>query len=277
MAQENSSTDLWKKQILRYKFLLLAPIIGCTALAIGYGFVSKPKWSATQVVMIREESSGRATVKPGRFDSLDQMKTVQETILETARRPSVMKSVLEKVGRPSALTLGEWPSTQAIEQFQEQISISAPNGAEFGMTEMLHFTVKDVNKERSIELVKELMHAVRDQYTQLRAAKAGSIEQELLERTDLHQSEVDRISSEIEQLEASVGIDLGELRGLSSPGGTGSLASVLANSETELRAAETKLTMLKNNVRCYRSPKRIRSKSFLLPTNYLTRNRHSAD
>ena len=59
----------------------------------------------------------------GEFRNSDQMKRVEETILEVARSTPVLESTLVQVGPdPSAEvddTEGEWPSKSAINRFRK--------------------------------------------------------------------------------------------------------------------------------------------------------------
>jgi uncharacterized protein involved in exopolysaccharide biosynthesis len=246
MSIDANQLKLWKEQVLRNKWLLLAPIVACTLLAVGYALLVKPKWTATQAVMVREELTGRETVKLGRFDSLDQMKTVQETILETCKSPSVLRKVLSKVGPRNGKPGADWPSISDIEQLQEMISVSAPNGAEFGHTEIMHISVKNESRDRAVALVKELADAVKVHFTLLRSARAESMEKESLLAANLHQQQVDAISTELIAIEERAGVDLGELRSLSNPVGGGStLQAALTNTRSELRGATGELETLK--------------------------------
>ena len=99
-------------------------------LACAYVFLIRAEtWSARQSLIVRDDLLGQS-YKPGRFDSLDSMKTAQETILEISRRPQVIRNALEKLGPESNGFLGmgksNWPSEEVIEVVQGAISFSAP-------------------------------------------------------------------------------------------------------------------------------------------------------
>jgi len=244
MLNQLSKFDSLKKQVIQHKWLLIVPTVGCTVLALMYAFLSAPKWSATQAIVVREELSGRSMI-PGRFDSLDAMKTVQETIQETCKSPAVLREAMKRVGPRNGKSDASWPSVKDIEGLQQLISISAPNGAEFGQTEILHVTVKDKSPDRAVELARAVCEVMNAHFNELRTAKAGSMEKEMYLSTMLNQQEVDEITKKLAKLEQSVGVDLADLRSLSNPGGGSSnLQSQLSNARNELRGANQELTSL---------------------------------
>jgi len=62
------------------------------------------------------------------------MKSAQETILEIARKPEVIRNVMEQMEESSSSFFGSAGiSDNDIEEMQGDIEFGAPNGAEFGL------------------------------------------------------------------------------------------------------------------------------------------------
>ena len=96
--QSNRVSDLISL-VRRHWLLLVIPLALCTLAAAW--FALKPKmWQATQTLQVRDDLIGESFYKPGRFDSLDSMKTAQETILHTVTDFGVVKNAMETVGPP---------------------------------------------------------------------------------------------------------------------------------------------------------------------------------
>ncbi len=79
--------------------LFLWPVIACTTLALAYAIFRPSRWDATQALFVRDEMRG-ALMRGGKFESVDAMQTAQETILEVAKHPQVLKNALIEVGPP---------------------------------------------------------------------------------------------------------------------------------------------------------------------------------
>lgn len=222
----------------QYRNYLIVPVIVCTALAIGYCLVTAKEWSATQTVFVRDDISGNF-IKPGRFDSLDAMKTVQETIQDTAKSNLVLLQVLEEVGPESGSPSSSWPSLESVDDLRDNLSMSAPNGAEFGQTEVIHVTVKAKSVDRAKKLARRISEVVQEKFNELRRINAKSIEDELSHSVANANKNVEEISSKISKIEQSVGTDLGELRNLTNPiGGSTGLSTTFKELKTELRGAD---------------------------------------
>ena len=81
----------------------VVPVVAFTIVAAGYAVFHRPAWDASQALMVRDEAMGAAT-RPGKFQQPDDMKTVQETILELARSRTVLAAALAEVGPVSDVT-----------------------------------------------------------------------------------------------------------------------------------------------------------------------------
>lgn len=79
--------------------LMLLPVGLFSAAAANYTLTNEPSWKATQSLQIRDELAFQS-VRPDRFDSLDMMKMLQETIHDPVRRQSVVTRVLKLIEPP---------------------------------------------------------------------------------------------------------------------------------------------------------------------------------
>ena len=194
--------------------LWFVPLFSAMLVAILMAYLGPKTWDATQSFVVREELIGRI-VGPGRFESLDSMKTAQEVIQETARRPVVLQRVLESVN-------GEKPTRDDIEGLREAVSFHAPGGAELGKTEILTMRIKSSTAERARQLVDALFEATRDEVRSIRQRKAQSMVQEAGASVQLSQERLAKTATQIRRIESSVGGDLSELRGLNEAYSSGS-------------------------------------------------------
>lgn len=234
--------NLFRKHFL----LVLIPVSIFSAAAAAYVLTRQPVWRATQSIQIRDELAIQ-TVIPGRFNSLDMMKMVQETIHETVRRHSVVKKILMQVEPPSDYENPElWPQLEDIEGMQYSISLGPPNGAEFGRTEILLLSVKDESTERAKRIVGLLAKELQFQLNDLRDKRAASIEHELEESVRLAKIDLKESNQELADFEKGLGDILVDLRSISSELGSGSttLNSRLNVILIESRAVKQKYDVL---------------------------------
>jgi polysaccharide biosynthesis transport protein len=219
--------------------LIAGATAGGATLALLYILLSSPKWQAAQTLVVREEASG-STMRQGRFESADAMKTAQETILELSKNAAVAEAALREAG-PVPSTMGNsanWPSTHEVEDFRGAIKISAPRGASFGATEVLYLAIADRDPQRAIKLVEAVCNQLDLALREVRLKKGQSMAQELERTLALAQAELQNATSELEKIETAAGSDLPELRVLNESGsGEGNLRQQLNQIESEIRAA----------------------------------------
>src|SRR4051794_927432 len=97
MSQSAPSNVLEIVQILkRYKWRWLAPTVVIAVGALGYALVRPATWEASQALIVRDESNSKPD-RPGRFVNPEDMKTIQETILELAKSRAVLGESLKQV------------------------------------------------------------------------------------------------------------------------------------------------------------------------------------
>lgn len=214
----------------RHPSLWVVPLVSAVLIAVLMAFLGPKKWDANQSFVVREELIGRI-VSPGRFESLDSMKTAQEVIQETSRRPCVLRRVLVANGKKK-------PSGADIETMQKAISFHAPGGAELGKTEILTMNVKSSSAKKATKLVESLFDETRAEIRTVRTRKAESMLKEAGGSVELASERLVKTSAEIRKIEAGVGGDLSELRGLNEPfSGGGELRKNIATIQKEIRVA----------------------------------------
>jgi uncharacterized protein involved in exopolysaccharide biosynthesis len=215
------------------------PAVVCTVLACGYALVHRPEWEASQALMVRDEVMG-AAARPGKFQQPDDMKTVQETILELARSRTVLAAALTEVGpAPSQAGVENWPSDAAVVALQGHVKLSPPKGAEFGKTEVFYLNVEAESRERATTLAAAICKQLQIRSQDLRDLKAQSLIAELAKTADLARADLESTTKQLTAIESRVGPDLGELRLLNDlNGGDSPLRRSISDMEHELRDAQ---------------------------------------
>jgi succinoglycan biosynthesis transport protein ExoP len=215
-------TKKFNKVLRDHVWLWFLPTVGMTLAA--YAVLRQPKWQATQALLIRDEA-GKNQSRLGRFDSVDTMKTAPETILEVARNESVAGAALRTLGRPKRHSKRKpWPGKDDIKDLQDEISVAAPKGAEFGRTEVIYLAVRGDSADEAIRRNKAVCRQLDFQLAKLRQSRAQSLVDELVQTVGLAKAEVDKAGTLLQAMEATVGPDLGELRKLNDAiGGEGNL------------------------------------------------------
>lgn len=216
----------------------LGPVAIVGSLAVIYALVRPDTWAASQALIVRNEAAANSE-EPGRFSHADQMKTLQETILEVARSRPVLKSALAEVG-PEAGRGSDpvWPSDADIDKLSESIAVTPPQGAEFGTTEIFYLTVKNKDRQRAVALTEAVCDQLQAQLKKIRDIKASSMESELVKATMLARADLEQSTAKLTEIERQAGSDLVELRVLSgSTSGEGSLRRTSSDIRAELRQA----------------------------------------
>ena len=176
--------------------------------------VRKETWSAKQSLIVRDDLLGQS-YKPGQFDSLDSMKSAQETIFEIARKPKVIRNALQQLGPPSRGLLGlgasGYPSEEVIEATQGNISFSAPNGAEFGRTEVIILNTKSGSRQRAREFTKILVGEIISKVNEVRLRKFQSMESEILETCKVAETSLEESKQKLKKMDLELGEDAGAM------------------------------------------------------------------
>ena len=218
--ETNQRLEYVTSTLFRYHKLWLYPAIAGVALAVVYVFFFKsPVWTARQALTTRDNLLGQV-YKPGQFSSLELMKSAQETILEVARKPQVIRNALTRLGPPSTNMLptfnSSWPSEEAIEDAQGMITFSAPNGAEFGKTENFILNVKSSSRDRARKLIGLLMDEIDDKISEVRDRKLQSMESELVQTRDAAFLSLEKSTRKLRAMEDKLGADVSTMNGLNN-------------------------------------------------------------
>jgi succinoglycan biosynthesis transport protein ExoP len=215
----------------------IVPTVAFGVLALGYAMFRAPVWSASQALMVRDEAIGAS--RPGKFQQPEEMKTVQETILELVRSRAVLGAALAEVGPTNEPADAAWPTDGAIAALQGRVKLTPPKGAEFGKTEVFYLNVDAESRERATKLAGAICKQLQLRSQDLRDQKAQSLIAELTKTVDLAQGELTNSTNDLLKIEIKVGADLGELRVLNEMGGGDSqLRRSINELDLELRQAK---------------------------------------
>jgi len=233
--------SVWNLLRRRWWLWVGCPVLAAVA-AVAYGVMKPPAWQASQALVLRDEAASRQ----GKFESADARKSAQEMILELARNQSVVAESLRRLGPTAKDKAEDWPSREAIEQTQGNITIAAPKGSELGRSEVVYLSVRQTSAARAVALVDALCELVDAQLVELRKAKVGSVIAELEKSVQVARAARDQVTQQLESFEREVGGDLGDLRTLHESGmGESNLRQTVTKIKEELRQAQSQLAMQK--------------------------------
>lgn len=236
--------------LVRYHRLLLIPaILGVVLAGIYIFFLRSESWTATQAVLVRDDLLG-TNFKPGRFESLDSMKSAQETILEIARKPQVIRNALKELGPAKPGLFGpseDWPSDEDIEIIQGEITLSAPNGAELGRTEVVVLGTKESTRERSRKFIELLLREIMAKENDVRARRFQSMQVELMRSRDAAEAAFNDATERLREIDQKLGADIGTMIALNdTQPGESPIKREIAAIEAEKRIVESDLEATKN-------------------------------
>ena len=249
----NPRLDHLLHTLIERRKLWLIP--GCAALLLSWiyvYFISSESYTARQTLIVRDDLLGQS-LKPGQFESLDLMKSAQETILEIARKPQVVRNAMKKIGPARAGWFGvsdSWPDDKTIETVQGSIKLSAPNGAEFGHTETVVLSTKSDSRVRAAQFVVALLDEINIKINEVRDLRLRSMTNELTLIRDSAQQSLAESAGRLSAMEREIGADLPTLRSLSDPqSGEGSMSQTLLQIRSERRQFENRLHSAENQRR----------------------------
>jgi polysaccharide biosynthesis transport protein len=221
-------------------------------------FLKQDVWVASQGMIIRDEATATA-MRLGRFESQTQMKTAQETLLELARNPSVLRNALsavplETADRSMHLTGSKAVSPSAVESFgKKNISMRAPQGAELGTTEIIYLEVKQSDPKRALALANAVCDALERQLQLVRKDRAEGIIRELEAAQSVALAELDSATHQLQQIEIEAGVDLADLRGLTDANSGSTIRLMMDMVRDDLRKGEIELQVLEENLESARA------------------------
>jgi polysaccharide biosynthesis transport protein len=194
--------------------LWLLPAVAIAAAVGVYALVHQVTWEASQALIVRNGASGGEQA-PGKFIYPEEMKNVQETIMEVVKSRSVLAAALGEVGPPAdCREPAAWPTERDIVEARKNVKLAPPKGAEFGKTEVFYLDVRAEDRARSVALNEAVYNHLRAQFQELRDAKAQSMISELTKTVHLAQTDLDQATAALASTENRVGSDLAELRSM---------------------------------------------------------------
>lgn len=234
------------KVLRQYMIVWLGAALVFACLGAAYGVVKKDQWEAKIPLLVRDEATGAAE-RLGRFSSQNELTAAQETISELARNQEVVEAALSRVGPPSDYDSPVWPNFDVVASVTEHISVRAPKTSEFGKTEVVYLSARSGTPQQAEELCRAVFDALTEYLREVRKVRADSIIIELTEARDLAQRSLGESIEQLKKLEASVGPDLAELRGLSESTSSDVLTGrLLGDIQKELQSAQQDLQKLES-------------------------------
>ena len=221
------------------RWLVPAAVVGL--LAVVYAAARPATWEASQALIVRNEAVNNQG-GPGKFGGTDEMKTVQETILELVKSRGVLSAALKEVGPPANYKKEQaaWPTARDVAKVRKTIKLAPPKGAEFGKTEVFYLKVKSQDRTRAVALAAAVVDELKTRFQRLLDDRAASMIEELKKTVALAEADLENSTGKLAQLEGGVGGDLAELRILhESPAGSSDLRQKVVAVEEELRQAKT--------------------------------------
>lgn len=216
------------------RWLIPAGIVAI--LAAGYAQYAPPVWRASQALIIRNEANTGDT-GPARLSRAEEMKTIQETILELAKSQTVLAAALKEVGPPANYSQKQaWPTDLDVDSLQQAAKVSPPKGVEFGTAEIFYLEVRDNDRVRAVRLNEAICSQLLIRFQKIRDAKAQSMIGELTKTVQLAKADLQDATGRLTKIETTVGRDLAELRVLQdSSAGESVLRRSITEIENELR------------------------------------------
>lgn len=233
-----SAADLGRL-FVRHPARWLLPAVVCGAIALAYALLKDDEWMAAMGLIVRNEAAGNVD-GPGKFRHSDELKHLQETLLEIVKNRDVLTHTLLAVGPPAdRKATAKYPTDKEVEEFMDNVSLAPPSGGEFGKTEVIYLCIQDKSRERALRLTDTLWEQARQRFAEIREQKAESMIRELGRTVSMNEHDVQAAMTRVAEIEKQVGGDLAELRSLNQfSSGNGDLRQKTLALENELRAAK---------------------------------------
>ncbi|MDP1562090.1 MAG: hypothetical protein Q8M16_11985 [Pirellulaceae bacterium] len=197
--------------LLRFRLVVVGAVAVFSFGGIVLAFMTPKVYQANQLFLIRDDIAG------GRFQSLEWLKSAQETVQEVAKHSDVLRSTLKELGPENPSWLGandDFPSLEDIESLRNNVWVSAPGGNEVGKTEMIRLNVKAETRDRALKVLKHISNGVSRQMRLIRTDKAANIEAGRQAAVESVQKQSTEITNQVIAMERSLGEDLIELRSM---------------------------------------------------------------
>lgn len=231
--------------VRRYGWMVVAGGLLGGGGGAGVALLTPKEWEAGQQLAVRDELVGSA-LRPGRFDSAEQLRSAQETVRSVARSREVIAAVLSQFEPPEDYTRAVWPDDEYVDGYRADVSVSAANGAEFGQTEVVVLSVRDRSPERAVAVTEALVRELIAQLSKVRDAKLEGMESELQRSLEVARISAAEASAALVEVETRIGVDLSELRSMNDPSGTeGPLRRQIGQTRQDLVVAQQRRSELK--------------------------------
>lgn len=226
---------LYRQRIAFVAIWLIASIAG-----IGVALATPILWPVTTTLSVREETGLRQD-RPGAFASNEAARKAQETLLQLVTSTAVVREALSRTHETPETPSPVIPSSH-IEKLQRRIRLAPPKGVDWGLSEVLYFTVKDEDPRRAEALSKNLIVALDERLRVLRRQRAQSLASELEESLRIAEADLNNSLQKIGAMESELGADLAEMRIMTEPSaGESNLRRTLTEVENELRQTRAQL------------------------------------
>lgn len=221
-----------------YRMRWIVPTLAILLIGTAYALLHSRTWEAKQALVIREEALGDS-LRPGRFDGTDAMRTAQETVQQLATSDAVITAALREAGPgPGDSGGAEWPQPAAVKDTSDAVSVIAPKGIEFGRTEVFYLKVRHRDRARAVALANAVCNQLDQRLRELRDSKATSLVNELNQNVKLAEGDLAASTARLVRVEQAAGEDLAELRLLNEAiAGESNLRQSMIQIRNELRQA----------------------------------------
>ena len=233
-----SEPEALGKLLLVYWRRWLGTAVVITAGAAAYALLMPKSWQSLQAIIVRNEAVGNDS-DTARFHGPEEIKSIEETIVELSKSRKVLRAALVEVGPPadSAKPSG-FPGDTDVEELQKAVKIVPPQGVEFGTTEVFYLEVRDKDRQRVTELSSAVCRQLQNDLQEIRDAKARSMIDELEKAVQVAKADLSAATARLTALEKDVGSDLPELRSLlDSNSSDTALRRTVSEVENELRCS----------------------------------------
>jgi polysaccharide biosynthesis transport protein len=257
---------------LKNRTLIIASMALCALLALGYAAGMKKRWRASQTMVLRDDLLGQS-FKPGRFPSQETLKNAQETLLHIAKKSSVIREALRE-SYPEKAVLESWPSNTLIDETRELISLLAPNGSDFGKTDVVVLSVYQYTPETARQFAEKLSNQIEIHLRLFRSDLLRSMERELQLQYEQAQAEFDDVAAPVRGLVEAAGVDLESLRSFKDTQGSFELQRILESLKSDKRRYQTELQTARKQLEFLREARANPEQAFV-SNNELVQLQHS--
>ena len=150
----------------------------------------------------------------------------------------VVAAALRSIGPPSGKPDPDYPSTEVVDSIAGTcVNLLAPNGSEFGNTEVVYLQVQAKTQDRANMFCSAMYDSLTSQLRLVRQVRADSMIDELTQTREIARQNLDEASNRLRDIEIKFGTDLGELRNLNDAiSGDGANRRALESITDELNA-----------------------------------------